>query len=110
MSNVIKFGNGNLLVSVTMNSMVIRQLDAIKEIGNSQELRDIIPTGIFQINLLNKKQIEQFRQLLKNTYLTPVFEFQNFKFDFTNYCRKSVDVMLDQLNWIDKFIPENFVC
>ena len=57
MSNIIKFGNGNLLISVTMNSIMIRQLEEIKEIGDSCELKDITPVRSFQINILNRNQI-----------------------------------------------------
>ena len=108
--DAIKFGKGNLLISVNMNSLIIRQIDSIKELGVSCELKDINSIGMFQISFQTKKQLEQLRQLIKDTYEKPIFEFQGFKFDFTNYFRKSVDVMVDQLNWIEKFIPDNIIC
>lgn len=95
MLDTILIGKGNLLISVTMNSMIIRQMKEIKDIGSSLELKDVDYGRVFQLNFLNKNQVESFRSLLKDAHANPVFEFQGFKFNFIEYSRKSVDVLLD---------------
>jgi hypothetical protein len=47
--------------------------------------------------------------LVKNAYAIGKFKFQNVEFDFSNYNRASVDTLLDQINWIEKFTSKSIV-
>ena len=44
-----------------------------------------------------------------NAYENNIFIFRDLEFDFSNYSRKSVDCIVDQLNWIEKFIPRAII-
>jgi hypothetical protein len=50
-------------------------------------------------------EVQELKQLLKNSYENNVFVFKDVKFDLTNYQRKSVDCIIDQLTWIEQFLP-----
>jgi hypothetical protein len=46
------------------------------------------------------------KKLLVDAYEHNIFEYKNIIFDFSNYNRKSVDCILDQLNWVEHFITK----
>ena len=89
------FGNGNLLITTTPNSLIFRELNSKMEVGSIQEFNKIAFKEVTQVNVRDYKELKQLKEMVKNSYENPVFIFQNVKFDFTNYSRGSVDVLLD---------------
>lgn len=106
----LKFGNGNLLITTTPNSLIVRELLSNMPIGSIQEFNRVNFKDVTQINIRNYEELNQLKEMVKNSYETPVFTFQDIRFDFTNYSRSSVDVLLDQLNWIERFLSKSLVC
>lgn len=106
----IALGKGNFLITTTPNSLIFRQLENPHIIGDIMDFSTAKFSQIIQINLRNYFELKEFKDLVKNSYQTNIFEFQNVKFDFTQYNRNSVDALLDQINWIERFIPKSIVC
>jgi hypothetical protein len=96
MFKTLKFGNGDLLVGTTFNALIIRKLKLSKTIGqllNPSLILDIEYT--ITIPLTSATDADTLKTLVKNSFNQPVFEFQDFIFNFENYDRKSVDALLD---------------
>jgi hypothetical protein len=96
MFKTLKFGNGDLLVGTTFNALIIRKLKLSKTIGqllNPSLILDIEYT--ITIPLTSIADADTLKTLVKNSFNQPVFEFQDFIFNFENYDRKSVDALLD---------------
>lgn len=106
----IILGKGNILISTTPNSLVFRQLKNSYKIGDVIDFSTAEFSQVIQLNLRNYFELKEFKDLVKNSYQLKTFEFQNIKFDFTQYSRDSVDVLLDQINWVEKFIPKSIAC
>ena len=106
----IILGKGDFLITTTLNSLIFRQLKTSKLIGDIVDFSQVEFSQTIQINLRNYFELKQFKELVKNSYSLKTFEFQNVQFDFTNYNRDSIDVLLDQINWIEKFVPKSIVC
>ena len=107
----IVLGEGNFLITATPNSLIFRQL-----LLSSHSIGDVVDfskeqfSQIVQVNLRNYFELKEFKNLVKNAYFLKCFEFQGVKFDFTQYNRNSVDALLDQVDWIEKFISRSVIC
>jgi hypothetical protein len=102
-------GDGTYIVTAAMNALIFKQLDLQFDIGKdvsasnySQEFRVI---DIHTIPFISFLEIQELRKMLSSAYETPKFSFKGIQFDFSNYNRKSVDCILNQLTWIEHFIP-----
>lgn len=106
----IILGKGNILISTTPNSLIFRQLEDSYSVGEIIDFSKVKFSQIIQVNLRNYFELKEFKDLVKNSYQLKTFEFQNIKFDFTQYNRDSVDALLDQISWVEKFISKSIAC
>ena len=108
--NRLILGTGNYLVSATINALIFKKIDKTIEIAeifdnvNYSDKYNIV--DIITIPFHNYSEIQQMKKLLVDAYEHNIFEYKNITFDFSNYNRKSVDCILDQLNWIEHFITK----
>lgn len=112
MKEIINFGNGDIIVTTTINALIIKQIDRQLDVGEIIGNNSTHPHGIknqFTLPINNYEELMQFKKLLVNAYQDRVFEYKHLTLDFSNYNRKSVDCILDQVNWLEKFIPKNVV-
>lgn len=61
------------------------------------------------ISFKNNGELQNFKAKVKDCYVRPVFEFQENIFNFEKFERKSIDVLLDQLNWVEKFLSKDII-
>lgn len=105
-------GNGKIIITpVTPNTIMFKQLKhyaKVYQVGESIVNVNTIQ-GIdnqFALVFDNISEIEELKRLLSGAYENNVFKFKHLVFDFSNYNRKSVDCIIDQLNWIERFMPQ----
>ena len=108
---ILRFGVGNIVVTATINALLFKEIDAMKSVGDIIELKNyddiILVKDATAIPFKYYSEIQEFKKLLTDAYETKTFEFKDVIFDFSNYMRKSIDCILDQLTWIEHFIPKS---
>ena len=107
----LRIGNGNFTVSATINALIFKELDATYTIGQDIDIKNSSDKILdsYTLYFQTYQEVQQLKQLLKDSYEHRVFSFKYLDFDLTNYSRKSVDCIIDQLNWIEKFLPRTQV-
>lgn len=107
--NKLIMGKGNYIVTPTINALIFKQLQVSAQVGEEINLKEYQPNviNVFVINFQNHLEIQEFKNLLVNAYQEKVFKFKDLEFDFSDYTRKSIDCIIDQLNWIETFIPKS---
>ena len=102
-------GEGKYLVTATINTLTFKQLQSPLLLGEEIDLKYNNITNLFVVQFQNYSEIQELKKLLLNAYENNIFVFRGLEFDFSNYNRKSVECIIDQLNWIEKFIPRSQV-
>ena len=93
-----------------MNSITMRKLSNTYNIGDNVNLSDVKFPNTYSIYFREYSELLDFKQKVNKVYDTHIFVFQNIKFNFENYQRRSIDVLLDKINWIEKFMISNTIC
>lgn len=108
----ITIGKGNFIITSTVNGLIFKEISNInntddlgKKVNPKQYQNDIVNS--ITLYFQNYEEIQELRNLLSKSYDTKTFSFKYIDFDFTDYNRKCVDCIIDQLNWIEKFMPSS---
>lgn len=108
--NKLILGTGNYLVTATINALIFKKIDKHLDLATIFDSADYSDrynvVDIITIPFHNYSELVMLKKLLVDAYENNVFEYKNIIFDFSNYNRKSIDCILDQLNWIEHFIPK----
>lgn len=104
-------GYGNFTVSATINALIFKQLEKSYNVGDELNMKEYSEKVIdsYTLYFQTYQEVQQLKQLLKDSYENRIFSFKYLDFDLSNYSRKSVDCIVDQLNWIEKFLPRTQV-
>lgn len=107
----LKIGNGNFTVSATINALIFKEIDTSYDVGTELEVKNYSQTILdsYTLYFQSYQEVQELKRLLTDAYQTRMFTFKYLDFDFTNYSRKSVDCIVDQLNWIEKFLPRTYI-
>ena len=102
-------GKGNYIVTATINTLIFKQIQTPLQVGEEINLKEYQSniTNAFTINFQSHLEIQELKNLLVNAYQEKIFKFKDLEFDFSDYTRKSIDCIIDQLNWIEVFIPKS---
>lgn len=110
--NEVKFGYGDILITQNMNSITIRKLNDENKynIGENIKISDANFSNAYNIYFREYSELMDFKQKINKAYEEHKFTFQNILFNFENYQRRSIDVILDKINWIERFMVSNTIC
>jgi hypothetical protein len=113
----IEFGKGQYIVTTTINTLIFKKVEPIVTtnttidngtVSNGQ-LKQYKVVNQFNVQLATIDDIHEIKKHLSNSYEQKVFEYKDIVFDFTLYDRKTIDHILDQISWIEKFIPKSYL-
>lgn len=104
----IKLGDGNVIVTSTINALIFKKIDNKLTVGDMVDLKsqEIYVNDSFTLYFQSYLEVQELKKLLSGSYDNKQFSFKYVDFDLSNYQRKSVDCIIDQLNWIEKFMPK----
>ena len=104
----VKIGEGKFLVTTTINGLIFKELSCPTQLGEIVDMKKYQQNVIdsFTLYFQSYEEVQDLKKLLAKSYEDKIFSFKYLDFDLTNYSRKSVDCIIDQLNWIEKFIPK----